>query len=969
MRKQSRIIPLSRNGLSDDVEYTTQINDFLGVDYSHSQLFVEDYRATDMRNLIKMNGFTQKRFGWKEIFSGKLYKRLETISNSIKINIDYVWKFEAKYGTYLVFVINTKLYCVALKSRSPKTYDYTYKDLFDLSVEESDNVMDTFEAITSEQGFANIGSVSYSCFQDGMMYVIGENQSGSSFIRVKEIQTTKAVDDGTFPYWTLQFEEVFDKYIPTIRQGGVFDEYNAGMPEDMQIPSQELEQFNLLASKVKCEYFGLNIDTFDSFVTKTNCGTYGGDDYSHIYSSYTLPSIPLVVSSNGVKTFGNVSLSFNARCYLNTSETTQTIDSDGNYKITTKFNCQEVSNYPNDGYHPVLLGSIARLNEEYDNDIRDKSGLPCCVIEYENELEQKFYITYESTGVMVKNKDGNAVDDYFTYDENGMPTGTVKIILNNFLIQDTNLFEPALYVEYERNIPEYKEKIFNCKIGMEYGYDNNQNQLFLSGNDNYRNCDFFSGKDRNGIYRYDYFPDLNYQYFGSDLTGIRGYGLGADGSMIIMKEPSSTEPTIYIREVEKDYYNESYYNVKTGNIGKGVVGYHNVLNLNGDSLIISDDGVYGIEIDKAVNTNQRFAMNRSRLVDTKFTKELLEKSVAYCFDNKLFLSLDNGLCYIADSRYKSQLPDDLTTNFQYEWWVWDNVNAKCFFNYNGKLYFVSKEGRVCGFTDNSFEDTTFNIHNHQAGELTYDNGYFSCSDAFDKDNLIQICYKTSLLNWKTEYARVDSVYYKDNDGIYYDKSKLVLFNVTDTDSNGNEVDVKKYYTVDEDGNKVKEVCNENQAFDYFKLSGLSDETYDILSVGTANYYIVEYISSPVVCKLITKTFDFGTNVYMKKLKGLYLTPDTIKHTKVEFGYETRKHSFIMFNNETLGDKEFNFKEDGGSFKEVSFSEELFAKSIPARYRDTFMYIRFMYGNSEPYACRISELTVIYSIGTKTKGVN
>ena len=69
-----------------------------------------------------------------------------------------------------------------------------------------------------------------------------------------------------------------------------------------------------------------------------------------------------------------------------------------------------------------------------------------------------------------------------------------------------------------RTVSGYASRINKCKIGVLYGVNGGNDRLFLTGNPDYINYDWYSES-----YMPTYFPDTNYSKLGSDASAIIGY--------------------------------------------------------------------------------------------------------------------------------------------------------------------------------------------------------------------------------------------------------------------------------------------------------------------------------------------------------------------------------------------------------------------------------------------------------------
>lgn len=242
-----------------------------------------------------------------------------------------------------------------------------------------------------------------------------------------------------------------------------------------------------------------------------------------------------------------------------------------------------------------------------------------------------------------------------------------------------------------------KSKINNCDIAYLYGYEGNTNRIFVSGNSDLLNYDYWCHQD-NPLY----WPDENFAKIG--IEPIIGYEKLTDGNLAILKKHSDTDNTIYYRNY--NLLNEvEVFPIKNGVKNIGCVSKYAINNLLNDPLFLSEQGVFSII---GSDNGEKFAQQRSYYVNGKLLKEPnLENAISISVDGKYYIGINNHV-YIADSRYLSYPKHAKTEQYQYEWFYWENIPARVFFSWNNKLYFGTDDGKICKFGD-TYKDNNTNI--------------------------------------------------------------------------------------------------------------------------------------------------------------------------------------------------------------------------------------------------------------------
>lgn len=259
-------------------------------------------------------------------------------------------------------------------------------------------------------------------------------------------------------------------------------------------------------------------------------------------------------------------------------------------------------------------------------------------------------------------------------------------------------------------------KFLNCTAVALY-----ENRVFLSGLDDdlYSSYVWYS----DAVVGVSYFPDLNYAVVGSNDTKI--LGLAPLGEYLgVIKESNSVDTTVYFM-YSTTYDDEAVYAVKQFLTGVGAVSANTFGSLDDAQLFLAPSGICAL--------SSTAVKNRSYYLNKKlFQEENLQNSAATVWDGYYILSV-NSHCYILDTRQKTSWGTEWT-NFVYECYYWENVDAKRFAVYNNTLWFSTSNGTLRRFK------TT------DEGDCYNDDGeaiYAEWSTPLDNDGATQL-YKTLL---------------------------------------------------------------------------------------------------------------------------------------------------------------------------------------------------------------------------------
>lgn len=245
-------------------------------------------------------------------------------------------------------------------------------------------------------------------------------------------------------------------------------------------------------------------------------------------------------------------------------------------------------------------------------------------------------------------------------------------------------------VTFAKTPKGYADRINHCTIYTIYGVGATDNRVFVSGNEELRNFDWYSG-----INDPSYFSDLSYSQIGQNSSAIMGYRKIGE-YLSIHKQDNQQDSTVFLRTGHLSDDNTPVFAVKQGIIGTGAVSKYCFSNLRDDPLFLSSQGVNAVSTNAI--TAEKYAQDRSYYINERLRHEPnLEEACAVSVDGFYYLSV-NGHVYVADSRQKSYNSKSNSDSFQYEWYYWEGVDAYTWF-VDDKLYFGTKSGKLKCFSD------------------------------------------------------------------------------------------------------------------------------------------------------------------------------------------------------------------------------------------------------------------------------
>lgn len=260
-------------------------------------------------------------------------------------------------------------------------------------------------------------------------------------------------------------------------------------------------------------------------------------------------------------------------------------------------------------------------------------------------------------------------------------------------LEDLEIYDTVidLHVTYPAKMDkeDLLERIPKCRMHCFF-----ENRLFVAGNPEYANADFFSELNEP-----TYFKEINYTEIGS--SDILGY-LKTGEQLAIIKESSLQDVGVYLRRGEFNEQTGQYFPVRQGVTATGAVGFKSCASLVDDPMYLSTDGVMGIISDNI--SGERVIHRRSTRVNNKLLRESgLEKAICTTWNGYLLISVNGGI-YLADSRQRTYARN-VAGNYEYEWFYWDGIPLSCITPQDNTFYFGTSDGKLCRMNTDMIDES------------------------------------------------------------------------------------------------------------------------------------------------------------------------------------------------------------------------------------------------------------------------
>lgn len=251
-----------------------------------------------------------------------------------------------------------------------------------------------------------------------------------------------------------------------------------------------------------------------------------------------------------------------------------------------------------------------------------------------------------------------------------------------------------------RTVDGYADRINKCTVGTLFGVNGATDRLFLSGNPDFINSDWYSGQNDP-----TYFPDTGYSMLGSAKSAVIGYTIIND-RLAVHKDAMEEDRNVILREGNL-VNNEPSFRITNTLQGPGAVGKYTFGYLATEPLFLTNLGVYAITAQDV--TGEKYAQNRSFYLNGKLLEETNQEDAYACVYKDLYWLCLNGVAYILDGLQPVHTDKSLPyATRQYVGYYRTNLPARIMWVHNNELYFGTKNGKICKFYSNPESSESYN---------------------------------------------------------------------------------------------------------------------------------------------------------------------------------------------------------------------------------------------------------------------
>lgn len=243
-------------------------------------------------------------------------------------------------------------------------------------------------------------------------------------------------------------------------------------------------------------------------------------------------------------------------------------------------------------------------------------------------------------------------------------------------------------ITFAKTVEGAKDKVCGCTVATAYGINGATDRTFFAGNKAYPNLLWWSALDDPS-----YVPDINYAILGQDSSAIMGFSR-IGNALAVHKEDNEQDQTIFLL-TGAFTDGKAVFTVSGGIAGVGAVSQYAFATLGTEPFFLARQGIYAVTTQDF--SLERYAQVRSYYINPRLTAEkALGDAVAIEYNNCYYLSI-GGHVYMADGRQKEYEKNAPQSTFQYEWYYLTNIDARVWWEYDGRLYFGDTGGRIKAF--------------------------------------------------------------------------------------------------------------------------------------------------------------------------------------------------------------------------------------------------------------------------------
>lgn len=249
------------------------------------------------------------------------------------------------------------------------------------------------------------------------------------------------------------------------------------------------------------------------------------------------------------------------------------------------------------------------------------------------------------------------------------------------------------------------DKIRKCTTGILYGVGGLTDRLFLTGNPDLPNYEWYSEKDNPA-----YFSDLYYSVLGDDGSAIVGYSIIND--RLVAHKSAAVDGRNAVVQYGQMIDGKAQFPAVTMLRGEGAVSPKGFAFLRTEPLFVTARGISAITSSDVLG--EKYSQIRSSYINGRLLRAPggLSGARAIVFKD-LYLLFVGQRVYVLDGLQKAYAKEEPYSNHQYEGYYWllglaENENVTAVWEFNNQLWFGTSSGRVYAFYTDPDDPASYN---------------------------------------------------------------------------------------------------------------------------------------------------------------------------------------------------------------------------------------------------------------------
>ena len=240
-----------------------------------------------------------------------------------------------------------------------------------------------------------------------------------------------------------------------------------------------------------------------------------------------------------------------------------------------------------------------------------------------------------------------------------------------------------------RTVDGYADRINTCCVGIQFGVNGASDRLFLAGNPELINYDWYSGQNDP-----TYWSDTAYSVLGQSDAAIVGYSV-VNARLAAHKNGQDAERNCIVREGNL-VDNQPAFPIVNILQGEGAVGRYTFGYLQTEPLFLTALGVYAITAQDI--TGEKYSQLRSFYLNGQLLEEADMENAYSCVYRDMYWLALNGKVYVLDGLQAAQTDRSAPyATRQYAGFLLTDIPARVLWVDGGALWFGDEDGKVYAF--------------------------------------------------------------------------------------------------------------------------------------------------------------------------------------------------------------------------------------------------------------------------------